>query len=89
AEFHLLTSEEAEQAPAGLGRKEPDPLDPPNRPETSFLWFTSPFKSFKHIIWSKNKGRLLKLLLLLLLIYFFIMFVYSVPGYTVKRILGA
>ncbi|RWS11387.1 otoferlin-like protein [Dinothrombium tinctorium] len=89
AEFHLLTQEEAEKSPAGLGRKDPDPLDPPNRPETSFLWFTSPFKTFKYIIWSKNKWRILKLLLLILLIYFIIMFVYSVPGYTVKKIMGA
>lgn len=29
AEFHLLTSEEAEKLPAGLGRGEPDPLEKP------------------------------------------------------------
>jgi hypothetical protein len=29
AEIHLLTQEEAEKNPAGLGRNEPDPLDKP------------------------------------------------------------
>lgn len=29
AEIHLLTAEEAEKIPAGLGRSEPDPLDKP------------------------------------------------------------
>lgn len=29
AELHLLTAEEAEKIPAGVGRNEPDPLDKP------------------------------------------------------------
>jgi hypothetical protein len=29
AELHLLTTEEAEKIPAGIGRNEPDPLDKP------------------------------------------------------------
>lgn len=29
AELHLMTSEEAEKHPAGLGRNEPDPLEKP------------------------------------------------------------
>lgn len=29
AELHLLTAEEAEKIPAGIGRSEPDPLDKP------------------------------------------------------------
>ena len=27
AEIHLMTADEAEKAPAGLGREEPDPLE--------------------------------------------------------------
>ncbi|KAL3867770.1 hypothetical protein ACJMK2_040620, partial [Sinanodonta woodiana] len=42
AELHLLTSEEAEKHPAGLARSEPDPLDKPNRPDSSFIWFLNP-----------------------------------------------
>ena len=29
AEIHLLTAEEAERSPVGMGRNEPDPLDKP------------------------------------------------------------
>lgn len=29
AELHLMSSEEAEKHPAGLGRNEPDPLEKP------------------------------------------------------------
>lgn len=29
AEIHLLTTEEAEKVPVGLGRNEPDPLEKP------------------------------------------------------------
>jgi len=29
AELHLLTTDEAEKIPAGIGRNEPDPLDKP------------------------------------------------------------
>lgn len=29
AELHLMTTEEAEKHPAGLGRSEPDPLEKP------------------------------------------------------------
>ena len=29
AELHLLTGEEAEKSPVGLGRNEPDPLEKP------------------------------------------------------------
>lgn len=29
AELHLVTAEEAEKSPVGLGRNEPDPLEKP------------------------------------------------------------
>ena len=34
AELHLITAEEAEKSPVGLGRDEPEPLEKPNRPDT-------------------------------------------------------
>ncbi|XP_078391487.1 fer-1-like protein 4 isoform X2 [Cetorhinus maximus] len=55
AEMHLLTVEEAEKSPVGLGRKEPEPLEKPNRPNTSFNWFTNPLKSFVYFIWKNYK----------------------------------
>ncbi|TMW49673.1 hypothetical protein DOY81_005242 [Sarcophaga bullata] len=89
AEFHLLTKEEAEQNPAGHGRNEPDPLEKPNRPDASFMWFVNPLKSIRYIVWHNYKWVILKALLLCGIALFFILFVYSVPGYSVKKILGA
>ncbi|XP_065364288.1 otoferlin-like [Calliphora vicina] len=89
AEFHLLTKEEAEQNPAGHGRNEPDPLEKPNRPDASFMWFVNPLKSIRYIVWHNYKWAILKALLLCAIALFFVLFVYSVPGYSVKKMLGA
>ncbi|GCB60239.1 hypothetical protein scyTo_0006846 [Scyliorhinus torazame] len=65
AEFHLLTGEEAEKNPVGSGRKEPEPLEKPNRPDTSFSWFINPFKCMYYLIWRnyKNTNPVLAILL--------------------------
>ncbi|KAG8445918.1 hypothetical protein GDO86_010640 [Hymenochirus boettgeri] len=89
AELHLLTAEEAEKCPAGLGRNEPDPLEKPNRPDTSFLWFLNPMKSIRYFIWHTYRWLILKILILILLLLMFGLFLYSMPGYLVKKILGA
>ncbi|RWS24989.1 otoferlin-like protein, partial [Leptotrombidium deliense] len=89
AEFHLLTKEEAEASPAGLGRSEPDPLDKPNRPETSFMWFMNPFKTLKYVIWRNFKSKIIKGLIFLFLVLFFILFVYAAPGLTARKIMDA
>ena len=49
------------------------------RPETSFLWFTSPWKTFKYIVWKNYKWYFIGGLLILLLIVFIVLFIYSVP----------
>uniref|UniRef100_A0A8C0J8T2 Otoferlin n=1 Tax=Chelonoidis abingdonii TaxID=106734 RepID=A0A8C0J8T2_CHEAB len=89
AELHLLTAEEAEKSPAGLARNEPDPLEKPNRPDTSFIWFLNPLKSIRYFIWHTYRWLLLKLLLLLLVLLLVGLFLYSMPGYLVKKLLGA
>ncbi|XP_033032210.1 otoferlin isoform X4 [Trachypithecus francoisi] len=89
AELHLLTAEEAEKNPVGLARNEPDPLEKPNRPDSSFIWFLNPLKSARYFLWHTYRWLLLKLLLLLLLLLLLALFLYSVPGYLVKKILGA
>ncbi|XP_069993363.1 otoferlin-like isoform X1 [Penaeus vannamei] len=89
AEIHLLTKDEAEKNPAGLGRNEPDPLEKPNRPDASFMWFLNPLKSIRYIIWHNYKWAIIKLLVFFALTIFFVLFFYSVPGFTVKKILGA
>uniref|UniRef100_A0A2K6GWG7 C2 domain-containing protein n=1 Tax=Propithecus coquereli TaxID=379532 RepID=A0A2K6GWG7_PROCO len=80
AEFELLTAEEAEKRPVGKGRKEPEPLEKPNRPKTSFNWFVNPLKTFIFFIW-RRYWRILVLLLLLALITVFLLLVfYTMPG---------
>jgi len=88
-ELELLTQEEAEKQPCGLGRDEPQPLDKPNRPDTSFTWFMNPFKSLRYMIWEQYKFCLLKFLVVGMLIALMVLFFYSMPGYTVKKIFGA
>lgn len=83
------TGEEAERNPAGLGRSEPDPLEKPNRPDASFVWFLNPLKSVKYIVWHRYKWFILKAILIFLFGLMLALFVYSIPGYTVKKMLGA
>ncbi|KAK3095803.1 hypothetical protein FSP39_019399 [Pinctada imbricata] len=81
-ELELVSTEEAEERPAGVGQEEPNMnphLDPPKRPETSFLWFTSPWKTFRYIIWRNYKWYFIIGLLLLLLILLIFLFIYSFP----------
>ncbi|CAD5119914.1 DgyrCDS8495 [Dimorphilus gyrociliatus] len=57
-QIELLSEKEFQDCPAGRGQDEPNQrpkLEKPNRPATSFLWFTSPWKSLKHIIWKSYK----------------------------------
>ncbi|CAH0402078.1 unnamed protein product [Chilo suppressalis] len=89
AEIHLLTREEADKVPAGLGRNEPDPLDKPNRPDASFMWFLNPLKSIRYIVWHNYKWTILKAAIIILVALMFLLLIYAVPGYTVKKFLGA
>ncbi|XP_064412391.1 otoferlin isoform X1 [Latimeria chalumnae] len=89
AELHLLSAEEAEKCPAGAGRNEPDPLEKPNRPDISFIWFMNPLKSIRYFIWHNYRWLILKVLALILLLLMVGLFLYSMPGYLVKKLLGA
>ncbi|XP_032526397.2 otoferlin-like [Danaus plexippus] len=89
AEIHLLTKEEAEKVPAGLGRSEPDPLEKPNRPDASFMWLLNPLKSIRYIMWHNHKWDILKYSFIIIVAVMILLLVYAVPGYTIKRLLGA
>ncbi|XP_054979190.1 otoferlin isoform X1 [Sorex araneus] len=89
AELHLLTAEEAEKNPVGLARNEPDPLEKPNRPDTAFVWFLNPLKSIKYLICTRYKWLIIKVVLALLALLMLGLFLYSLPGYMVKKLLGA
>lgn len=89
AELHLLTQEEAEKNPTGQGRNEPDPLEKPNRPDSSFMWFLNPIKSIRYIIWYNYKWTILKILIIICLAVMILLFFYAIPGYSVKKLIGA
>uniref|UniRef100_A0A673UKP5 Fer-1 like family member 6 n=1 Tax=Suricata suricatta TaxID=37032 RepID=A0A673UKP5_SURSU len=86
AEFHLVTAEEAEKNPVGKARKEPEPLAKPNRPNTSFSWFVSPFKCLYHLIWKNYKKYIIIGFILIVLIIFLVLFIYTLPGAISRRI---
>ncbi|XP_027804043.2 fer-1-like protein 6 [Marmota flaviventris] len=86
AEFHLVTAEEAEKNPVGKARKEPEPLAKPNRPDTSFSWFMSPFKCLYHLIWKNYKKYIIIGFILIILIIFLVLFIYTLPGAISRRI---
>ncbi|XP_071507429.1 myoferlin-like [Diadema antillarum] len=88
-ELEILDEGEIEERPTAPGRDEPNQhphLDPPNRPETSFLWFTSPWKSIRFIIWYNYKWYIIIGILVILLIIFLILFIYNVPGASVNAV---
>uniref|UniRef100_A0A672VD03 Myoferlin n=1 Tax=Strigops habroptila TaxID=2489341 RepID=A0A672VD03_STRHB len=71
--LEVVNEKEAEERPAGKGRDEPNmnpKLDLPNRPDTSFLWFTNPCKTMKFIVWRRFKWLFLGLIILLILLLF-------------------
>ncbi|XP_071615826.1 fer-1-like protein 4 [Heliangelus exortis] len=88
AEFHLLTMEEAEKNPVGLGRKEPEPLEKPNRPKTSFNWFVNPMKTFVFFIWKRYKKYIIVLFLVTALTIFLVLLIYTMPGYISEKIIN-
>ncbi|XP_034979498.2 fer-1-like protein 4 [Zootoca vivipara] len=88
AEFQLLTVEEAENAPVGRARKEPEPLEKPNRPKTSFNWFVNPMKTFVFFIWKRYKKYIIALLIIAILTIFLVLILYTMPGYISEKIIN-
>jgi len=89
AEISLLTAEDAEKNPAGNGRDEPDPLEKPNRPDTSFVWFMNPLKSLRYLICARFKWLIIKIIIVVILLALIVLFIYSSPSWLMKKILGA
>jgi len=53
------------------------------------MWFMNPLKSIRYFIWHNYRWLILKALALLLLLLLVGLFLYSIPGYLVKKLLGA
>ncbi|CAF95920.1 unnamed protein product, partial [Tetraodon nigroviridis] len=79
AELQLVTLEQAEANPVGRARKEPEALDKPNRPTTSFNWFVNPMKTFIFLIWKQFKKYIIALVILAILTLFLGLIVYTLP----------
>ncbi|KFU91022.1 Dysferlin, partial [Chaetura pelagica] len=80
--LEIVAEQEHEERPAGVGRDEPNMnprLEDPKRPETSFLWFTSPYKTLKYILWRRYKWVLILAILLFILLLFLGIFIYAFP----------
>lgn len=60
-----------------------------SRPDTTFLWFLSPLKAVRYLVCTRYKWLIIKIILALLLVIMVILFIYSMPGYLVKKMLGA
>uniref|UniRef100_A0A8C3VDE1 Myoferlin n=1 Tax=Catharus ustulatus TaxID=91951 RepID=A0A8C3VDE1_CATUS len=87
--LEVVNEKEAEERPAGKGRDEPNmnpKLDLPNRPDTSFLWFTNPCKTMKFIVWRRYKWLFIGLIVLLILLLFAAVLLYSLPNYLSMKI---
>ncbi|XP_028323587.1 myoferlin [Gouania willdenowi] len=87
--LEIVEQKEMEERPAGKGRDEPNmnpKLDPPNRPDISFFWFTSPCKTMKFIVWRRFKRIFIFGVVLLLIVLFFGIFFYSLPNYISMKI---
>uniref|UniRef100_A0A8C1Y8Y8 Dysferlin n=1 Tax=Cyprinus carpio TaxID=7962 RepID=A0A8C1Y8Y8_CYPCA len=89
--LEIVSEQEKDERPAGLGRDEPNMnphLDEPQRPETSFLWFSSPFKTFKFIVWRRFKWLILGFFVLFFIILFLGVFLYAFPNYAAMKMVG-
>nr|XP_046154707.1 otoferlin-like isoform X1 [Oncorhynchus gorbuscha] len=80
AELHLMSAEEAEKSPVGLGRNEPDPLEKPNRPNTSLSWILSPVRVVCILVWRQYKLHCALLLGAILGLLFLGLLFFSLPS---------
>ncbi|XP_056261589.1 otoferlin isoform X2 [Seriola aureovittata] len=80
AELHLVTAEEAEKSPVGLGRNEPDPLEKPNRPNASMSWLLSPVRTMCILAWRHYKLHCVVLLAAVLGLLFLALLFFSLPS---------
>jgi otoferlin len=81
AELHLLTAEEADKNPVGLGREDPEKLPDPKRPDSSFLWIFNPLKSIRYILWKNYKWYIITFIVIIALVLLVLVFIYHMPNY--------
>jgi hypothetical protein len=57
-----------------------------SRPDTSFLWFTSPFKTFKYVLWRNYKWYIIIGILLIIAIIFLLLGIWATPPELIHQI---
>lgn len=87
AEFSLVSGEEAEKNPVGKAREGPSPLSEPNRPKNSFLWFMSPWKTFKYVIWKNFKWTIICSVVGVIFTVFLLLILWALPGAFLSAVL--
>ncbi|XP_031807343.1 fer-1-like protein 5 [Sarcophilus harrisii] len=88
--LEVLTKKEADERPAGRGRSDPNQyptLHTPIRPETSFLWFLSPWLSFQHICWNRYRWKFTLSILIMSVLLLVLVFIYSTPNYLAMKLI--
>ncbi|KAI3367147.1 hypothetical protein L3Q82_008204 [Scortum barcoo] len=60
-----------------------------SRPDIALLWFLIPFKAAKHLVCDQYRWLTIKIVTALLLLAILALFLYNMPGYMVKKMLGA
>ncbi|XP_061564455.1 myoferlin-like isoform X3 [Cololabis saira] len=87
--LEIVSEAVTDERPAGKGRDEPNmnpKLDPPNRPDTSFFWFTNPCKSMKFIVWRRFRCLFIGIIILTIVLLFLAILLYSLPNYISMKI---
>lgn len=64
-------------------------LCPTSRPDIALLWFLIPLKAAKHLVCDQYRWLTIKIVAALLLLAILALFLYNMPGYMVKKMLGA
>uniref|UniRef100_A0A8B9PML9 Dysferlin n=1 Tax=Apteryx owenii TaxID=8824 RepID=A0A8B9PML9_APTOW len=79
--LEIVAEQEHEERPAGMGQhlEWKNNHQDTERPETSFLWFTSPYKTLKYILWRRYKWVVILAIVLFVLLLFLGIFVYAFP----------
>ena len=60
-----------------------------SRPDIALLWFLTPFKAIKNLLCNQYRWLTIKIVTALLLLALLAVFLYNMPGYMVKKMLGA
>ncbi|XP_015125981.1 otoferlin [Diachasma alloeum] len=87
-EMTIVPAAEADKEPVGKGREPPDPLPPPDRPDTSFSWFRNPWKACCFVVCRHYRWRIILCSSMFLIVMLLVCAIYAFPGYLVKKLLA-